>query len=374
MRDKLNQRKEDNNFRKLSLHNNSLIDFCSNDYLGLAKNDELKKNIIAKYSQLPLNSGSTGSRLLTGNYIEIEQLEEKIAKYHNYEKALLFSSGYLANTGLLSCIATRHDTYIFDEQSHASIKDGVRMSNAKQYSFKHNDLEDLEKKIKQAQGACFIVVESVYSMEGDFSPLIEISKLSEQYGCMLIVDEAHSAGIFGKKGEGIVSSENLSGKVFATIVTYGKAFGCQGAAILCSEELYKYLINFSRPFIYTTAISPVLTCCISESYNYINNNTDTIKKLNNNINHYIKNVTPFKNEFISKNLSAVQYLKIHSTTAVKNMSLTLQNQGFLTKSITYPTVPKNKERIRIILHSYNSFLEIEKLFNVIKRNFCNFGT
>jgi len=198
---KLQERKNQNAFRSLKINQQS-IDFCSNDYLGIAK-------------QLTIDSGqcamgSTGSRLLAGNYPLIEAVEKEIAAFHESEAALIFNSGYDANIGLLSSVPQKGDTIIYDFLSHASIRDGIRLSFAQSYSFKHNDVADLEKKLQQATGNIFIVTESVFSMDGDICPLADIIALCEQYNAHLIIDEAHATGVIGKKERGWLNPCNYN--------------------------------------------------------------------------------------------------------------------------------------------------------------------
>ena len=189
---KLQQRKEAGLYRELRDYS-ELIDFSSNDYLGLAKETESSQE----------KSGATGSRLISGNFKEIEELEDFIADYHGFPAALIFNSGYTANLGLLSTIPQRGDTILYDELVHASIRDGIRLSNANSFSFSHNDTEGLKKRLEKAEGNVFVVVESVYSMDGDSPDLNSVAELCETYNANLLVDEAHALGVVGEKGEGV---------------------------------------------------------------------------------------------------------------------------------------------------------------------------
>ena len=275
LKKRLQVREEQGLLRKLSLPNN-LIDFSSNDYLGFARSPELHELILTELEtvncKLETLSGSTGSRLLTGNSQYTEELETFIAYYHKAEAGLIFNSGYTANVGLISSIAQKGDIIFYDELSHASIYDGVRLSKAESFPFRHNDLNHLEERLKFFQNArkensnSYIIVESVYSMDGDFAPLIELVSLCEDYNVNLIVDEAHATGIFGEKGEGKVVELGLEEKVFSRVHTFGKALGCHGAIVLGSETLRNYLINFSRLFIYTTALPIHTLASIKSAY------------------------------------------------------------------------------------------------------------
>ena len=201
--EKILERIKNSSLRNLS-SNQNLADFCSNDYLGFARSERLKALI---ESQLKLHtsylSGSTGSRLISGNDDFTEKLEAEIALFHNAESALIFNSGYDANVGLFSSLPQRGDTIILDELIHASIIDGARLSYANRYTFKHNDLISLEEKLKLSKGNIYIGIESIYSMDGDAAPIAEIIELAEQYEAVVIVDEAHAVGIFGQNGRGL---------------------------------------------------------------------------------------------------------------------------------------------------------------------------
>ena len=245
LNNKLKQREEANALRLLAPQS-QLIDFSSNDYLGFAKEAAIH-HINNNTSEL-IQFGATGSRLISGNYELTEEAEAFLANFYNAATALIFNSGYNANIGLFQCLPQRNDTIIYDELIHASIRDGIRLSNASNFSFSHNNLTALEQKLSNAKGLIYVVVESVYSMDGDMAPLTEIVAVCKKYNAALIVDEAHAVGIFGN-GKGLVSELGLENNVFARVVTFGKAVGVHGAAILGSNELRDYLINFSRAFI-----------------------------------------------------------------------------------------------------------------------------
>ena len=225
LQQKLQQREANNALRKLSSPND-LIDFASNDYLGFAKNE----TIFDETHQLLLNSnikvnGATGSRLLSGNHALYQDAEAYITKFHKADSALIFNSGYDANVGFFSAVPQRSDVILYDELCHASIRDGIQMSNAKAYKFQHNDFEDLERLIlKQTtanskQTTLYVVTESVFSMDGDSPDLEKLVQISEKYNAFVVVDEAHALGVFGEQGEGLIQSLGLQDKVFARIMT-----------------------------------------------------------------------------------------------------------------------------------------------------------
>ncbi len=356
---KLVEREENNSLRSLTL-NSGLIDFSSNDYLGLAQSAEAKLAIANYFLENDAYKlGATGSRLISGNSAFAEDLENEIAQFHQAQAGLIFNSGYDANLGLFACIAQKGDTIICDENIHACIIDGARLSFAQRFTFKHNNLESLENKLKNSQGNIFIAVESVYSMDGDMAPLKEISALAKKYNANIIVDEAHATGIIGEKGEGLVQHLGLQKHIFARVVTFGKALGCHGAIVLGSNKLKNYLINFARSFIYTTALPLHSLVTIQTMYAQMAKQKD-IERLKNNISHYKSQFYNTKFQLIESD-SAIQCLIIPGNEECKNTALYLQQNGFDVRAILSPTVATTKERLRICLHAFNSEAEILRL-------------
>ena len=281
----LDQRNAAHNIRTLSLPDQKLIDFCSNDYLGYSVDASLQKikHTLLKSYQIKQN-GSGGSRLISGNSVLHVACEDRIAAFHETEKALLFNSGYDANLGLLSAVPQRGDVVLYDELCHASILDGIRLSFATAYKFKHNDLQHLRElllKNKSVENR-YVVSESVFSMDGDCAPVKEIAALCKKEKAFLILDEAHALGVCGSDGKGLASNENIHQDCFARVYTYGKAMGGHGAAVVGSKTLYKYLLNFSRSFIFTTALPPSSAAAILASYTLLEEQKG-LKKLQKNI-------------------------------------------------------------------------------------------
>jgi 8-amino-7-oxononanoate synthase len=362
MMTELFNREESDALRRLPAPS-ELIDFCSNDYLGLAHSSVVKQAMqTALEEEGPL--GATGSRLISGNRPELEALEVFLAEFHQSEKALLFNSGYAANQGLLSCMADRHDTIIFDQLIHASLREGLKLSQATHYSFRHNDLKHLEQKLQVSKGQIFVVVESVYSMDGDEAPLIEMLELCEKYGAALIVDEAHATGVLGFEGRGLVAELGLEEQVWARIYTFGKALGGHGAAICGPGYLIDFLINFSKPFIYTTALPWHGLAGVQAAYLEMQKGT-ALKALQQNIRFFTEQIpASLRPQFIPSR-SAIQSLVYPGNSAVRELAKTLQGQGFAVWPILHPTVPKGQERLRICLHSFNSQDEILALINAL---------
>src|SRR6185312_6797547 len=266
---KLKEREEQGALRRLRLPVGN-VDLCSNDYLGVVRYGLLENGILdaTLIADTPDAHGSGGSRLLAGNYPLVEETERQIAVFHAAPAALIYNSGYDANLGLLSSVPQRGDVILYDSLSHASIRDGMRLSPAQVYAFAHNDLTELKIRLEKfsKMGNVFVVTESVFSMDGDMAPLVEMADLCRQYDAQLIVDEAHATGVVGPNGEGLVQELGLADECFARVHTFGKAVGCHGAAILGSTLLRDYLINFSRSFIYTTALPPASVRAIARAY------------------------------------------------------------------------------------------------------------
>lgn len=375
LQQKLNQREQNNALRKLSL-SNDLIDFASNDYIGFSKNkavfDETHDYLIGTNS---IQNGATGSRLLSGNHKVYQEAENHIAKFHQTESALIFNSGYDANLGFFSSVPQKGDLILYDELSHASIRDGIQLSNAKAYKFNHNDFEDLEKIIlrchaERSRGVLlneiYIVTESVFSMDGDTPNLEELVQLSEKHHCYLVVDEAHALGVFGSKGEGFVQMLGLQDHVFARIMTFGKGLGGHGAAIIGSNELKNYLVNFARSFIYTTGLSPHSVATILVAYQHLESEKHMIERLRENIVCFNqeKNLLGLKPMFV-RSKSAIQSAIIPGNQNVKAISNQLQEKGFDVKAILSPTVPEGQERLRFCIHSFNTKEEISEVLRLL---------
>ncbi len=302
------------------------------------------------------------------------EAEAYISNFHRAETALIFNSGYDANVGFFSSVPQRTDIILYDELCHASIRDGIQMSHAKAYKFQHNNLEDLEAAIKKYQPTTdnqqpttmYVVTESVFSMDGDCPNLEELTKLSEKHNAYLVIDEAHALGVFGDNGEGLVQSLGLENKVFARIITFGKGLGCHGAAILGSEKLKSYLVNFARSFIYTTALSPHSVATIFQSYHYLEKGAAALEKLKSNIIFFNqeKMRLGLKPMFVYSK-SAIQCAILPGNEKVKNIAGQLQQHGFDVRPILSPTVPEGQERLRFCLHSYNSETEISKVLELL---------
>nr|WP_293304088.1 8-amino-7-oxononanoate synthase [Allomuricauda sp.] len=373
LQSKLTERMGNNALRKLP-SSAGLVDFSSNDYLGLAMNEGLTQ--IATWfleGKQPTN-GSSGSRLLTGNHGLYKELEDFLTQHHRAESALVFNSGYDANIGFFSSVPQRGDIVLYDELIHASIRDGIQMGHAKGYKFAHNNLDSLERKLRSlrvqlgSEGDVFVVTESVFSMDGDSPDLKGLANFCVEEGCFLVVDEAHATGVLGE-GRDLICQLGLEHEVFARIITFGKTIGCHGAAVLGPEKLKAYLVNFARSFIYTTALPPHTVATILASYQYIRDNgTELSERLLENIDYFKKQVSLLDLEdcFIESK-SAIQCALVPGNEKVKTIAAALQEEGFEVKPILSPTVKAGEERLRFCLHAYNTKEEISRILHIVQR-------
>jgi 8-amino-7-oxononanoate synthase len=358
----LQQRKKNAEYRTLPAVKHG-ADFFSNDYLGYTRLiPQYRKNIF-----LNIPSGSTGSRLLSGNFPEAEELEKFIAEIHLAESAVLFSSGYLANFGLMSTLASRHDVYLYDELCHASIIDGIRHSPASSFKYRHNDGKDLVRLLSKFSGSAdtiFIVTETLFSMDGDYCLLPEWKEILEKFeNLCLIADEAHALGTSGKDNLGLLHKVSFSFPLIR-IFTYGKALGGMGASVTGPAWLREYLVNFCRPFIYTTAPSPDMVHNIRTGYELLLQKVNTTK-LHENIDFLLAEMRKFFATELHK--SPVQIFPMtQEKFEQKTAEHYLEENGISCRWIRYPTVSKGKERFRITVHAYNTDEEIRRLVQCLK--------
>lgn len=340
------------------------IDFCSNDYLGMTRSAELLEAIDREWQALPYRANGAGaSRLISGTSELAEEVESELAEWLGSEAALLFNSGYDANLGLLSALSERDVTIIYDELSHASIRDGLRLGSGRGWGFAHNDPEDLTKKLERASGATAVVVESVYSMDGDIAPLIEIADACQRFGAELIVDEAHATGIFGPRGAGLVAGRLLPS--FARVHTFGKALGVHGAAVLCGRELRELLINCARSFMYTTALPPHSLVALRQALRWVGSADAQREKLLA-LSTYFNRTTADLLSERTPSESPIKPLIIPGNERVCAAADRLTERGFQVKAVRSPTVAQGRERLRISLHAFNTTGEIDALCGALR--------
>lgn len=369
---KLAQRKEQGTFRCLKTVEGQ-VDFTSNDYLGFARSEELKKRISEAEKQFSeFGVGSTGSRLLTGNSTLAEQVEKQVADFHRSETALIFNSGYDANVGLYSSLGRVVKYIVYDELIHASVHDGMRLSRAELKPFKHNDVESLRSILSGLDGAAVVAVESVYSMDGDLAPLKELVAVCKEFNADIIVDEAHAVGLFGE-GRGWVSELGLEDEVYARLVTFSKALGCHGAAVLCNDNLRQFLVNHARSLIFSTFTSNHSLLSLKCAYDMLSCfdfNKLNIRYLINLFNQSIKEVSDVR---VIGGESPILGVIVPGNAEVRAVASAMQNDGFDVRPIVSPTVPKGTERIRICLHEFNTEKEVKGLIASLQNAMAHVG-
>jgi len=361
LKEKLDERRQKGLLRTLA-SSDHLIDFLSNDYLGLARNQTLADRINARLDQLGfLGNGGTGSRLLSGNHAAYERLEKYLSALFKSEACLVFNSGYAANQALVSCVAGKGDTILYDQLSHVCLKEGAWLSNAKSFAFQHNDVVDLEAKLSRAEGRVFVITESVFSMDGDEAPMVDLIAICKKFNAYLIVDEAHSTGTFGEGGAGWLIEKGLEKDVFARVYTFGKGMGVHGACVAGSQLLIDYLVNFGRTFIYTTSLPPHSVVSIEESFRYLADHIELQAALR-------AKIALFKSLVKTESNTAIQPILIPGNAEVRKVATDLQQRGFNVRPIVAPTVKEGTERLRICLHTFNSDEEIGQLSGLLKNS------
>jgi 8-amino-7-oxononanoate synthase len=383
MRNLLDRRQSQDSLRQLRDHSRAnLIDFSSNDYLGLARDADFIAEIHSRAQNLPrfgaTRLGATGSRLLTGENYLAAQLENQIADFHQSEAALIFNSGYDANIGWLPTLARRSDIILYDAAIHASLHDAMQLSAAERVAFAHNDVADLAQQLakihderkntaSKKDSLIFVLTESIYSMDGDLCPLAEIVELCEQYNAIIFVDEAHATGIIGQKGAGLVQKLGLENKIDFRLHTFGKALGGHGAALLCSHLSRNYFINYARSLIYTTALPFHSLLAAQAAYDYLATPQADAKReaLTKNIHFFAQSAAAFSQLNICPQPSAIQYIPAQSNAHARQLSATLLQNGIDARPIVAPTVAQGQQRLRICLHAYNTTAEIELLISVV---------
>jgi 8-amino-7-oxononanoate synthase len=347
------------------------IDFVSNDYLGWARAStqvaQLDNYFHALASQFGDAHGATGSRLLSGQTTNISTLESAIAQFHQTEAALIFNSGFDANVGVLSAIGDRHTVFLYDELCHASLIDGMRLSMSRAvYKFRHNDVAHLTELLTQYAGKTIvIVIESVYSMDGDVAPLREIVMLARATQAGIVVDEAHATTVIGKHGEGLTQSLNLHNDVAVRIHTYGKGMGCHGAVVVGSQVLIELLINFARPFVYSTALPPLSYATIARAYSRLQTDTQSRAQLHERIGYFNQSIQHYPWDKCSvkwlDSRTPIQGLVIGDVMRTHKVVEQLHSAQLDVRPIFAPTVPAGTERLRICLHAFNTHDEIDLL-------------
>ncbi len=349
---------------KAKSRTNQFVSFTSNDYLGMSRNIEIVSLSCEKVKKIGM--GERGSPLLGGYTKYHEELEEKLAKLKSKETALLFSSGYLANIGVITSLAGREVSFFSDRYNHASIYDGLRISKrlgAKVKFYRHNDVNHLEQFLKKDTSKYKVVItETLFSMDGDIAPLRDIIALKKAYNFLLVVDEAHATLIFGERGAGVAEMFGVEEEVDINVGTLSKAFGSLGGFAATSKSIKEYLTNKARSYIFSTSLPLPVTIHSLNVIDYLEKNDKCRKTLWENIH--------IASKFTGKNLdSQIVPIIIGEEKKTILLSRVLKEKGYLAPPIRYPTVPKGKARLRIsltALHKREDIIDFFSLLNTLK--------
>ena len=340
--------------------------FCSNNYLGLANHPRLKRAAIEAVERYGASSGA--SRLISGDMTLHQELEAELARFKGTSHALVFNCGYMANVGIISSLVSKNDLVISDELNHASIIDGCRLSRAEIATFAHNDMDSLEEILKTGKGRRrLVVVDTVFSMDGDIAPLPEIAGLCETYGAALMVDEAHAVGVLGEMGAGAVEHFGLAHKVPLQMGTLGKALGGFGAYVACNETGRSFLINRARSFIFTTALPPAVLAAAKEAVRVVREEKDLRVQLHRNIQTFTKGLVEMGfGERVKIHGTAIVPLIIGPEDLTMKMSQELFERGVFVAGIRPPTVPEGTCRLRITLMATHTKEQIAQALQVFE--------
>ena len=339
---------------------------CSNDYLGLAADPRLKQAVVEAVASAR-QMGATGSRLLSGNSREWQELETEFAEFAGTESALYFGSGYAANVGLLGSILQPGDICFSDALNHASLIDGMRLSGAEKIIYPHGDMQFLEDALREkshSAGAKVIVTESIFSMEGDVARIDDLLRLARTYGAELIVDEAHALGVRGPEGRGVVAELNLEHEILAIVYTCGKALASVGAFVCCDAKLKDFLINCARTFLFSTALPPYFARQIRAALK-IARKEDSRRKHLHEISIALREGLSAAGLNYGASSTQIVPVILGANEAAINVAAQLQAAGFAVRAIRPPTVPAGTARIRISLTSRITLADVHRLVGAI---------
>ncbi len=365
---RLSQLKDESRYRSLTLPGG--IDLTSNDYLGMASHPALRRAAIDALEG-GIDIGAAGSRLLRGHTQAHFELEDYAAKHFSAPNSLYFSSGFMANYALLTALPERADVVLYDAWVHASTREGIRAIDAKAYKFFHNDLNALEEMLRRYRDVAkriWITIESVYSMDGDFAPLDEIYDLAERYDAIIIIDEAHGTGVYGKGGRGMSFSlvEKYGYERLIILHTCGKAIGVAGGLVCASSDVIEFLINTSRPFIYSTAVMPVQSIVVKKALEILVSDEGDVRR------ERLFSLCARAKGYFSGAGSQIIPIMLYDEKMTIFVAGALQNEGFDIRAIRPPTVPKNGSRLRLSLSSELEDATLDTFFEcyseIMKKN------
>ncbi len=351
---------------KVVIRGKEVIQLSSNNYLGLTTHPRLRKAAIEAVEKYGAGTGSV--RTIAGTFSMHEQFEEKLAQFKNTEATLVFQSGFTTNAGVIASILSEEDVVISDALNHASIIDGIRLTKAKRRIYQHNDMDDLEKALKESQDARtrLVVTDGVFSMDGDIAPLPDIVALCEKYDALVMVDDAHSSGVLGKNGRGTIDHFGLHGRVHIQVGTLSKAIGVLGGYVAGPKVLRDYLIHRARPFLFSTSHPPAVTAACSAAIDVLQEEPELIERLWDNTRFFKEGL---KRLGFDTGESETPITPVIVGEGAKAMALSdaLFEEGVYAQGIAYPTVPKDKARVRTIVTAVHTREELSFALDAFER-------
>ncbi|EGK13701.1 glycine C-acetyltransferase [Kroppenstedtia eburnea] len=351
---------------KVRINGREVIQLSSNNYLGLTTHPRLKRAALEAVEGYGAGTGSV--RTIAGTFSMHEEFEAKLARFKHTEAALVFQSGFTANVGVLSSILSEQDVVISDALNHASIIDGIRLTKAARRIYRHADLEDLEKALKETQTARtrLVVTDGVFSMDGDVAPLPEIVELCEKYGALVMVDDAHASGVMGRNGRGTVDHFDLNGRVHIQVGTLSKAVGVLGGYVAGPSVLRDYLIHRARPFLFSTSHPPAVTAACSAAIDVLLDEPQLVDRLWENTRFFKEGLTRLGFD-TGKSETPITPVMVGDDALAMKFSDTLLQEGVYAQGIVFPTVAKGQARVRTIVTAGHSKEDLEQALTAFER-------
>ena len=344
-----------------------VLNMCSNNYLGFANHPALREAAKKAIDEYGVGPGAV--RTIAGTMKLHLELEEKLAAFKGAEAVISFQSGFNANLATIPALVGRGDAIFSDELNHASIIDGCRLSRAEIIRYAHNDPKDLEEKLRAAQGKyrrMLIVTDGVFSMDGDIAPLPEIADLAEKYGAILMVDDAHGEGVLGHGGRGIVDHFGLHGRVDVEVGTLSKAFGVVGGYVAGSRELVEYLRQKARPFLFSSAVTPPDVAACIAAVDILNASTELVDRLWDNTRYFKEEMRKLGFD-LGKSVTPITPVMLGDAKLAQEFSRRLFEEGIFAQAIGYPTVPRGKARIRVMLSATHTKEDLDFALEVFAK-------
>ena len=351
---------------EIQIDGKKLLNFCSNNYLGLANNPEMKKAAIEAIEKYGIGPGAV--RTIAGTMSLHKKLEEKLAEFKKAEAVITFQTGFVANLAVIPALVGENDLIFSDELNHASIIDGCRLSKAQVIRFAHADPKDLEEKLKEAPKDVkkLVITDGVFSMDGDIAPLDKIYEVTSKYDAMLMVDDAHGEGVLGNSGRGIVDHFGLHGKVDVEVGTMSKAFGVMGGLAAGKKEVIEWLSQRGRPFLFSSAMTiPDVAACIA-AVGLLEKSESLVKKLWKNADYLRAGLKKLGFD-TGSSISPIIPLMLGENKLAQDMSRELFAEGLFAKAIVFPTVPQGKARIRVMNSAGHSKEHLDQALKIFEK-------